>query len=152
MKRFVVVVFAAALLALGGAVPISADTTGDAPLGCADIASGGVSYNFTAEPAQTVTGSLTTVDPACGAVIFTLHVEYVSGGSTVSKSDSVRGRPTSTTVGGFEVTGVSADGGTEGSVCTWFTSSFRGFELDRAPNEGCVVVPADGSAGGAGSY
>jgi hypothetical protein len=148
MKRVVTLLLLAAALALAAALPVAADPPGDTPRACADITSGSVFYHYSSDPANTVTGNLTTVDPACGAVIFTLHIEYLSGTVLVTKSDSVHGRPTSTTVSGLAVTGASADGGSSGSVCAWFTSSFRGSQLDRAPNTDCVPVAADTGGGG----
>jgi len=150
MKRFVLVGLAAASLALTAALPVSADTVGDASPACADIAEGGASYNVLGEPNNSVTGSVLLNDTSCRGIFHEMWVSYTSGGQSVNRVDIVRGDGANPFVR-FEVDNVVSD---DGTACVGFTTSRGRNLLDAAPNAfsppatGCVTITADSPPSG----
>ncbi len=151
MKRFVLLALSATALALAAALPVGADTVGDASPACADIDSGGAFYHVASDPTNSVTGSVLLNDTSCRGIFYQMWVSYSSGGHRKIRVDTEKGDGVNPFVR-FEVDNVSSD---DGTVCVAFTTSRGSNLLDRAPNgfsppaTGCVTITADdvGSGG-----
>jgi hypothetical protein len=152
MKRFIVVALSITTLALAAALPVGADTVGDASPACADIALEGsnAAYHVASEPNNSVTGIVSLNDTSCRGILYEMWVSYTSGGQRTVRVDIERGNGVDAFVR-FEVDNVFSD---DGTVCVGFTTSRGPNLLDRAPDAfsppttGCVTVAADVSGGG----
>jgi len=156
MKRFVLVVLSATALAFAAALPVGADTVGDAPP-CADILSGGASFNVPPQGGADVTGSLITAAASCPNVRYTMWVSYWTGdGTTTFKVDKFVGDGSALFEDGTDFVGVFSVQVPKKvlSVCIGFTTSQSSTILDKAPDAfsppstGCVSLGQNESGGG----
>lgn len=77
MRKLFTVVFALAALAVGGAAPATADPVGGVLPPCADITGDAPFYDTTA---NSVSGSIRTVEPTCNGFRYTVVVSYTQSG------------------------------------------------------------------------
>jgi hypothetical protein len=141
MKRFVIAAVAALGLATAGLA--YGDPVGGVQPACADLGGGGFSLT-----GGEVRGSLNISNGvlSCPSVTYTLYVIFQTpGGTTVTRSDSVKGTGTSDIVSGFSVRVPPF----VTTVETYAESSNSSGVLDRGPDSGTIPV-AEGSGGGSG--
>ena len=147
MKRLLAVPFVAfGLFVWSGAA--SADHGDVAGKACADM----VNVDFGYDAAKVATARITTVEPSCKGITYTLHVVVDPGDSnTAIVTTSTRGN--GTTAVPVLTTTITDD---DSIVCAYVTSSRGGPEgafqaFDRVPNAlGCTELVAGGGGGSGG--
>jgi len=157
MKRFVLVALSATALALAAALPVGADTVGDASPACADITEGHAAFNFPAQGNATATGSLFTNAASCTNVTYTMWVSFATReGETMLKVATLAGDGSAFFDDGTDFVGiftVRVPKNVE-SICIGFTTSQGSTILDKAPDAfsppstGCVSLAQNESGGG----
>jgi hypothetical protein len=151
MKRVFLALLLATGLSLAVTLPAVADPVGGEQPACGDILSGGAAYNDTVDPENTVVGSISlnslSGEVSCKDVSYTMYVTYTSNGKEKTRSQTIHGDDVNDVLF-FSISNVSPD---EGPVCVYYETAKGNNVIDRAPNEGCVLVEPDADSSGGGS-
>jgi hypothetical protein len=117
---------------------------------CADISDANTGYGFD----RIVTSQITTVEPTCKGITYSIVIEVEPG---LFVTVSSRGNNVATSTGRGEVILRSAPitGDTDDMICVYVTSSRGGKDganqlIDRFPDTGCTTIALGGSGGGIG--
>jgi hypothetical protein len=140
MKRIFLAVLLATGLSLAVTLSAAADPVGNEQPACGNIIGGGAFYHEATEPQNSVEGSISFAEPSCKDVSYTMYVTYISDGKEKTKSQTIRGDGTTDFLF-FNISNVSSD---THSVCVYYETAKGNNVIDRAPDEGCVTVFADG--------